>query len=96
MGSMKRKLERDKLKRKKKRLKQDVSEKMAMFGKLESACLVCEKPFDKNDKEQVQTWNVVVRKNDESVRLYCPDCWKSAIDIIEGFKEHLKEKNNAN
>jgi len=59
--------------------------KVALFGKLGDECLVCEKPFDKKLKEHVSTWNVVVRKDQEKVNLYCPECWTKAKDIIEEF-----------
>ena len=70
---------------KEKKIKKDIQEKMFMFDKLGDACLTCDKPFDKKDKEQVQSWNVVVRKKENKVNLYCPECWTKAQDIIEEF-----------
>ena len=69
---------------------EDLSEKMILFGKLGDACLICEKSFDKKNKEMVMSWNVVVRE--EEVRLYCPECWDKAVKITEDFKRHLEEK----
>ena len=47
------------------------------------------------DKEQVMTWNVVVRQEEEKVNLYCPQCWNKAQEIIEGLKERFKNKKEA-
>ena len=62
---------------------EDLSEKIVLFGKLGDACLVCEKPFDKKNKEMVMSWSVVVRKEEGVVRLYCPECWEKAKKIIK-------------
>jgi len=70
---------------------EDLSEKMILFGKLGDACLICEKSFDKKNKEMVMSWNVVVRE--EEVRLYCPECWDRARGIVEDFKERIENKN---
>jgi len=82
---MNRKQRRAAAKQMKKDGTEEVAEKVALFGKLEDECLVCAKPFDKKDKEQVQSWNVVVRKKEKKVNLYCPECWTKAQDIIEEF-----------
>ena len=66
--------------------------KVALFGKLGDKCLTCEKRFDKMDKEQVATWSVVVRKEEEVVRLYCPKWWDKAVEIVQDFKAHLENK----
>ena len=55
-----------------------------MFDKLPDECLACTKPFDKTNKEMVFTWNVVVR-NEDTVRLYCPDCWNMARQVVEQY-----------
>ena len=60
----------------------DVSEKLAMFGKIGDSCLVCNKKFNKRDREMVASWNVVVREQEEVVNLYCPDCWSGAVDLL--------------
>ena len=46
---------------------------------------MCEKPFDKKDREQVKSWNVVVREKEKKVNLYCPECWTKAKSIIDEF-----------
>jgi Zn finger protein HypA/HybF involved in hydrogenase expression len=90
--SLERKLRRKKAQQAKKNAEQEMATKIALFGKLGDKCLTCEKRFDKMDKEQVMTWNVVVRKEEETVRLYCPPCWNKAVEIVQGFKEHLENK----
>ena len=45
----------------------DVAEKIAFFGKIGDNCLVCDKSFDKKDKDMVASWNVVVREEEEKV-----------------------------
>ena len=83
-----------KVKKAKKRLAEtELKEKISMFSKLENSCLTCEKPFDKQNKEMVQSWYVVVRKGDlhgasalrrgeDRVNLYCPECWSKASNIV--------------
>ena len=91
--SLERKLHRDKAKKAKKQAEKEMAVKVALFDKLPDKCLTCEKPFDKKNKEMARTWNVVVREEEKAVRLYCPTCWKKAIEILEDFKKHLEEKN---
>lgn len=67
----------------------ELSEKIAMFSNLPSECNACVKPFDKTDKQQVFSWNVVVRDSD-TVRLYCPDCWELAMNTV---REHEQSKD---
>ena len=74
----------------KKSQSKDISNKVASFGSLGDECLMCSKPFDKKNREMVMTWSVVVR-DDDDVRLYCPDCWTKATTIV---KEYFKEKEN--
>ena len=63
---------------------QALSEKVTLFGNLPDACDVCQKSFDKKDKEMVFSWTVIVREEEEKVRLFCPSC-------VENTKEELKE-----
>ena len=81
MGSMNRKIRRAK----KKRAEKEMAAKVALFGKLSDECLVCEKPFDKTCKEQVQEWFVTVREEQGVVNLYCPECWGTAQKVIEDY-----------
>tara|TARA_R110000787_G_C13041582_1_gene405464 strand:- start:153 stop:428 length:276 start_codon:yes stop_codon:yes gene_type:complete len=89
MSGFERKVKRNKMKQSKK----DIQEKMTLFGKIGEECESCQKPFDKKDAEQVKSWNVVVREDEGSVRIYCPVCWTKALEVIEGFKKHMEEKN---
>ena len=93
MGSLERKLSRKIANQQKKDAEKEMAAKIALFGKLPDNCLTCQKPFDKMNKEQVMTWNVVVRNEEEAVNLYCPECWEKALGILEDFKKHLEEKN---
>ncbi len=74
-------------KKNKKNESSEVQEKMAMFGKLEDECLVCQAPFNKKDKQQVMSWSVVVRNDTEEVRLYCPDCWGKAKAVVQAYEK---------
>jgi len=77
--------------KKKKQAEKDMEEKLGLFDKLPDSCLACEKPYDKKDKEMVMTWNVVVREEEGIVRLYCPECWSMAKDLIEKV---IKDETN--
>jgi len=82
VGSLKRKMARNVLKKQKKAEKQ-MAKKLMMFDMLDDECAACAAPFDKKSKEHVTTWNVIVREEQKVVRLYCPDCWNKAQSIIE-------------
>lgn len=58
-----------------------VSTQMEQFGKLPQSCNACHEPFDKTDKEMIQSWSVVVRQ--ETVRLFCPNCIKKTQEALE-------------
>ena len=66
-------------------LESEIADKLMMFDHLPDECSACVKPFDKKDREMVFSWNVVVRKKEKKVNLYCPECWTKAKDIIEEF-----------
>jgi hypothetical protein len=38
------------------------------------------------------SWSVVVKEHEGVVRLYCPECWARAIEIMEDFKQRLEER----
>jgi hypothetical protein len=88
---MNRKQRREAARNTKSAANEELESKMALFGELSDECLTCEKPFDKKDKEMAMTWNVIVHDED-TVRLYCPECWDKAIKITEDFKRRLEEK----
>ena len=44
-------------------------------------------------KKQVASWSVVVRQSPKKVHLYCPTCWRSALEVIDKIaqgKVHLR------
>jgi len=77
-------------KKKQKQIKKDLKQKMGLFDRIPEECLACEEPFDRQDREQVMSWSVVVREDD--VRLYCPDCWTKAQTIVRDFDKMLRER----
>ena len=85
--SLERKLRRKQAKKGKKRAEKDLATKVALFGHLPNKCLTCEAPFDKLNREQVMSWNVVVRQKEEKVNLYCPECWDNAQQTIKKYME---------
>jgi hypothetical protein len=87
--SSKRKIQRQEKKKAEKELKHT----LGLFDKIPEECLTCEEKFDKNDKKMVLEWQVVVRKEEGIVRLYCPDCWGKAVKILEEYygKESKKQ-----
>ena len=72
--------------RKKLKNKPELEQKLGMFDMLPDHCLACLKDFDKKDKTMVTSWSVVVREEKNVVRLYCPDCWQKAKDVVEALK----------
>ena len=92
MGSLKRKMARKALKTQKKAEKK-MTKRLMMFDMLEDECAACLKPFDKKSKEHAMTWNVVVREQEKVVRLYCPDCWDKAQQIIKQVENQNEEDN---
>ena len=86
MGSIKRKMARKKAKRAEKK----IAEQLSMFDSLGDECAACREPFDKKSKEHVTTWNVVVREKEKIVRLYCPECWRKANNLIKEIQNDLR------
>jgi len=74
--------------RQQKKLKEkpELEQKLGLFDKMPDHCLACLKDFDKKDKTMVTSWSVVVREKEGIVRLYCPDCWQKAKDVVEVLK----------
>ena len=85
--SLERKLRRKQAKKGKKRAEKELATKVALFGHLPNKCLTCEAPFDKLNREQVMSWNVVVRQETEKVNLYCPRCWNNAQQAMKQIME---------
>jgi Zn finger protein HypA/HybF involved in hydrogenase expression len=91
---LERKLRRQNISKAKKEVEKEIKEKLGLFNRLPEKCLTCEEPFDKKNKDQVFTWNVVVNKKEDIVRLYCPSCWEKAQEIIKGFAAQMEERKN--
>lgn len=83
MSSADRKMRRAQKKKKEKDMQADLD----LFAKLGDQCEACQKPYDKKDREMVSTWSVVVRKEEKVVRLYCPECWQFATDLVKEVEE---------
>ena len=92
MGSLKRMMARNAMKKQKKAEKK-MAKRLMMLDMLDDECAACTKPFDKKSKEHAMTWNVVVREQEKVVRLYCPDCWDKAQQIIKQV-ENQNGKDN--
>ena len=90
MGSLKRKVARNKAKKEKKEIEKLMKQQLFMFDKLGTECSACSEPYDKKSKEHAMTWKVVVREREEVVRLYCPKCWGKANKIIEEFNNDFR------
>lgn len=66
-----------------------MSTQMDQFGKLPQKCDACQEPFDKKDKDMIQSWSVVVKQ--EVVRLFCPHCIKKTQEALENVsKENIQ------
>ena len=75
-----------------KQVQKDLKQKMGLFDQLPDECVACQEPFDRKNREQVMAWNVVVKRDPDVVRLYCPDCWQKAIAVVEDFDKMLRER----
>tara|TARA_R110002073_G_scaffold253117_1_gene415855 strand:- start:29 stop:337 length:309 start_codon:yes stop_codon:yes gene_type:complete len=94
MGSLKRKIARTADKAQKKAEKK-MAKKLMMFDMLDDECAACKEPFDKKCKEHAATWNVVVREQEKLVRLYCPECWDKANNLIKEIQDDLRVQAEA-
>lgn len=74
----------------------DLKQKLNMFDRLPEQCLTCHKPFDRKNKEQVQSWFVVVKSEAKTVNLYCPDCWTKATKLVEDFYGEKNATDSSN
>tara|TARA_Y100000310_G_C20137659_1_gene558801 strand:- start:83 stop:355 length:273 start_codon:yes stop_codon:yes gene_type:complete len=81
MSSLSKKIQREK----EKAAKKELQKKVGLFSKLSDQCLVCQKDFDKKNKEMVMSWNVIIKE--DKVRLYCPKCWDNAKNLIQEIKD---------
>jgi hypothetical protein len=78
--------------KKNKKAEKDLKKKLGLFDQIADQCLACEEPFDRKNKEQVMSWSVVVKRDPDTVRLYCPDCWQKAISVVKDFEERILER----
>jgi hypothetical protein len=88
MGKLSKKVGRQK----KTNAEKEMSKKVALFGKLGEECLVCQKEFDKKDKEMVSSWYVIVRNDTKQVNLYCPPCWQRGNNLVKEIQEDLSDR----
>jgi len=90
MSKLGRKIRRNSAKHKKKTAEKEMAEKVSLFGSLPDYCLICEKSFDKKNKEMVQSWYVIVREQEKKTNLYCPECWQRGNKFITELQEELE------
>lgn len=84
-----RKMNRHGLTKARKQAEKEMAKKISLFSQIQDQCLICHAPFDKKDKKQVQSWYVVVRKEEKRVNLYCPPCWSSALDTVKELEKQI-------
>ena len=75
--------QRKRIIKKSKQKKTDLDKKIGLFNLTPDRCMICDKAFDKQNREMVSTWNVVVREKQQIVRVYCPTCWNKAKSILD-------------
>ena len=92
MGRSTRRIKRNKYLSERKKTEKEMTQKLNMFDRLPDSCLTCEKPFDKKSKKMVNEWSVVVRNEESTVNLYCPECWETGMKIAQGFRERVLER----
>jgi|TARA_Y100000310_G_C20568018_1_gene756532 hypothetical protein len=56
---------------------------LGMFDLLPDECNACSRAFDKKSRDMAFTWHVVVRKEPDTVRLFCPECIDQAKDVVD-------------
>ena len=62
----------------------DLAGKMSLFEKLPNMCSACQKGFDKQSREMVQSWSVMVKQ--EVVRLFCPECIEKTREVLNEYR----------
>ena len=66
-----------------------------MYTNLPKECNMCQKKFDKDNKDMLKTWNITVKKAKGETNLYCPECWKMALDAVkEGFAAAVNKEES--
>jgi hypothetical protein len=84
------KVKRSKKKKKEKKRadeqQQRLIKQMNMFDRMPDACSACKKDFPKT-REAHMAWRVVVRNEEQQVRLFCPSCQELATKMAEEQNE---------
>jgi len=73
----------------------DLEKSLGMFDMLPDACTSCSTEFDKRSKEMAFTWRVVVRKDPDSVRLFCPACVDKVREFVDNNAENMGGKDGS-
>ena len=73
---------------------ENLVEKIFQFSQLPDKCGACQANFDKQDKDMVRSWSVVVRS--DAVRLFCPECIKKTKDIYSSHFDSFALIGNLN
>tara|TARA_Y100001963_G_scaffold150955_1_gene232970 strand:+ start:158 stop:445 length:288 start_codon:yes stop_codon:yes gene_type:complete len=68
------------------RVENKMKKQMGMFDRLPQTCSTCKKDFPKT-REAHMTWRVVVRAEEQQVRLFCPECQEKAKKLMENNNE---------
>ena len=80
------KIKRAAKKKKEKKLAQEQDQKMRnqmnMFDRFPKVCNTCDEVFPKT-REAHMSWKVVVRNEEQQVRLFCPACLDKAAKLVE-------------
>ena len=61
---------------------QKMRNQMHMFDRLPKVCNTCDEVFPKT-REAHMSWKVVVRNEEQQVRLFCPACLEKASKLVE-------------
>jgi hypothetical protein len=59
-----------------------ITNRMNMFDRLPKVCNTCDEVFPKT-REAHMSWKVVVRNEEQQVRLFCPACLDKASKLVE-------------
>lgn len=72
---------------------EQLKKQMNMFDRLPEACNTCGEDFPKT-REAHMSWKVVVRNEEQQVRLFCPACLDKASKLVEerDATEHQAKK----
>jgi len=77
MGSIQRKIKREKEKKRRKSLRKDLKQKLQLNRTIPSGCSVCDIRFDNGDKESIDSWFMEINGPTQVISLYCPSCHES-------------------